>query len=247
MNGKKPGDAGEANKVALQHTVPEFYLRGFTRKNTLATVDVWTGKRFDQNVSKAAAEHHFYSLPGHPDGPNVFEHALERLEGKSAAILRQIVLADMWPLRSDDRLTFAGYLTVQLLRGPDHRRQMGSLAARTIETLSKMDVVEFARQVDSGGQIPSRKTRGARDVDAAEIIDAITSAGGHINQIVTYLPDLVGYILGRPWVLVKFADCALLTSDTPLSPYPIRHRILTRRSGLKLPGASRFCWIGTQA
>ncbi|WP_396659175.1 DUF4238 domain-containing protein [Microbacterium oxydans] len=76
------GTPGPAAK--RHHYVPQFHLRGFADGETITTVELPGDRSYTQPVRKAAAENHLYSLPGHPDGADVFEKELSQLESEVA-------------------------------------------------------------------------------------------------------------------------------------------------------------------
>lgn len=111
------------------HTVPQFYLRGFSEASQVGTVRLPGDRRFLQSIRKAAAETGFYNVEGHPDGPDVFEKILSEIEGEAAAVLLKIEQGS-WPLDQRDRDCLAYYIAVQAVRGPEQRRNMEFVAAQ---------------------------------------------------------------------------------------------------------------------
>jgi len=212
-----------STEARLHHTVPRFYLKGFAKEGKLVTVELPGDRRFTQNVSQAAAVNYFYSVPGHPDGSDVFERALSKVEGDAARVLRLVLEEGMWPLSAVDRAVLATFMTLQFLRGPDHRRQMEEIATAAARLLVQATGRDgFLRQAESGGERMSEDeaARTWKLLSAENAIQASVSASGHIDQILHLLPQLVRYIVGRPWILVRFTQRSLITSDTPLSPLP---------------------------
>ena len=67
------------------HTVPQFYLRGFSEDDQLTMVQLPGDRRFSQSVRKAAVEIDFYKIEGHEDGEDVFEKALSSVEARASA------------------------------------------------------------------------------------------------------------------------------------------------------------------
>ncbi|MEV4991594.1 DUF4238 domain-containing protein [Pseudarthrobacter sp. LMD1-1-1.1] len=112
------------------HTVPQFYLKGFaTASRQIGTVQLPGTKRFVQSTSKASAHTDFYAVPGHEEGPDVFEKGLSRVEGEAARVIRRITEEHVWPLSPEDRELLAAFLTLQFLRGPEQRRHMEEMSA----------------------------------------------------------------------------------------------------------------------
>jgi len=122
-----------SDKPKRHHTVPKFHLRGFAAGTRLDAVNVHTGIRHVTNITDATAESNFYTDPDHPSDPTHFENALSRTEGSAAAIYRKIV-GGQWPLESDDRSSFAEFMTLQFLRVQSHRSQMHNVIAAELRS-----------------------------------------------------------------------------------------------------------------
>ena len=126
------------------HTVPQFYLRGFSEADQVGTVRLPGDRRFLQSVRKAASETGFYNIENHPDGTDAFEKILSGIEGQAAAVVLKIDQG-IWPLEQPDRDCLAYYVALQAVRGPEQRRNMEFIAA------------QFARlEVGHGGARMSR-------------------------------------------------------------------------------------------
>lgn len=205
------------------HTVPQFYLRGFSESDQIGTVQLPGDRRFLQNFRKAASETGFYNLEGHPDGPDVFEKMLSEIEGDAAAVLLKIEQG-AWPLEQPDRDCLAHYIAVQAVRGPEQRRNMEFIAA------------QFARlEIGHGGRanvadwVQRRHGVSVTDEQAEQIWGQATQPGGppirirpaaHIEQMGRLVDELFPYVAGRPWTLVRFQRRSLFTSDTPVGLVP---------------------------
>jgi hypothetical protein len=209
-----------AEKVAKQHTVPQFYLQGFAKADQVSTVEVASGRTFTQNVSDAASEHHFYSIPQYAPAPNVFEEALARAESDASKVFKQILKDKVWPLAPSDRATLAAFMTLQFLRGRDHRAQMGHIAAGAVDLLVRTMTPEVLIRdaAAKGSAMTEEEAEEAWKMLRESTIETTITAAGHFSQIVDLLPKLITYLLGRPWVLVRFTKRALITSDTPFAP-----------------------------
>lgn len=201
------------------HYVPQFHLRGFADGETITTVELPGDRSYDQPVRKAAAENHLYTLPGHPDGADVFEKALSQLEGDVASIFADIV-SGTWPLDEESRGTLAYYVALQMARGPEQRRNMENLVRQT----TRMEIGYGGRAGIKGW---AKKNLGL-DVDdaAAEKLweEAMRPEGppikistaAHIDQTLELAESLHKYFSGRPWSLVRFEQRSLILSDVPV-------------------------------
>jgi hypothetical protein len=71
-----------ARLAKLHHTVPRFYLHSFANDaERITTVRLPGDRRYTQGIGSTAATNHFYSIDGHPLGPDAFEKALSRSRG----------------------------------------------------------------------------------------------------------------------------------------------------------------------
>lgn len=198
------------------HYVPQFHLRCFADEDTITTVELPGDRSYNQPVRKAAAENHLYSLPGHPDGADVFEKALSQLEGDVASIFDEII-SGIWPLDEESRGTLAYYIALQMARGPEQRRNMESLARQ----MARMEIGYGGR---AGVRGWAKKNLGL-EVDAAtaarlwdeamapEGPPITVSAAAHIEQTLELADSLHTYFSGRPWTLMHFETRLLILSD----------------------------------
>ena len=201
-----------SGKPKRHHTVPKFYLEGFTDGKMLHSINIRDGSEHTTNVVNATVESHFYSVPEHPTDPGAFESALSKAESVAAGILRSIAQG-AWPLGANDRLKFAQFMTLQFLRVQSHRRQMHHAIASILRDLETNDPAEFERIISLPGA--------PEGVDFANgEVPVLVSSAAHIHQISTLIPELVGHLLSRPWELVRFDRPSLITSDEPLTPIP---------------------------
>ncbi|MFF0531622.1 DUF4238 domain-containing protein [Nocardia amikacinitolerans] len=207
----------------LHHTVPKFYLRGFADEGErIMTVRLPGDRRFTQSINKTAATNHFYSIEGHPDGADAFEKALSEVERETAPVFRSI--ADgVWPLPLEQRVRLGYFIALQAVRGPDHRRNIGHLMAQTtrIEAeLSGPDGAQewirdrFGIEVDKkqAAEVWERATRPSKPL--------VVPPPLHIDQIATMAEELVKFVIGRPWTLVRFERRSLVTRDAPVGLVP---------------------------
>ncbi|MEC4763826.1 DUF4238 domain-containing protein [Mycobacterium sherrisii] len=208
----------------LHHTVPQFYLRGFAdTSERITTVKLPGEKRYTQVVKKTAATNHFYSIDGHPQGSDVFEKSLSDMEA-DAALVFDTIKGGTWPLSEEQRGTLATFMAVQRVRGPDHRRTMGYLAA----TMTQLEVQVTGRE-NIQQWVKDRYGVEVDDDEAQEVWEQATQPGGppitvapqeHIAQLVHSAENILPFIVGRPWTLVRFRRRSLVTSDLPVALLP---------------------------
>ncbi|MFJ3472172.1 DUF4238 domain-containing protein [Microbacterium maritypicum] len=205
------------------HVVPRFYLDGFARQRQIGVVPLPGDVRFLQNVSDATVQNNFYTVAGHPDGPDVFERAMGRVEAEAATVLRKVVDEGVWPLPGDDRETLATLITLQILREPTQRQQMRNTALAVARLLVDTARPEWLQTLaaEKGEQLSTDDAaRQLEELQTAGPIDVTVSAASHAGQIGYLLPRLIRYVMGRPWALVRFARRGLITSDSPVSLVP---------------------------
>jgi len=207
-----------AKAAKRHHTVPKFYLRGFASDDQVVTVRLPGNHRFIQSVNDAAVEKHFYSVDGHEEGVDVVERALSEIEGETARIVEKVV-AGSWPLDFEDRWALGYFIALQATRVPSLRKSMDYIGAQMLRL-----------QIGAGGKIGIRRTleRQGREVTdklVDEIWEQAMRPGGppikrtkaeHIQHMADLSEDLVKYIIGRPWTLVRFERRSLVTSDAPV-------------------------------
>ncbi|HRN29426.1 MAG TPA: DUF4238 domain-containing protein [Terrimesophilobacter sp.] len=210
-----------ADPVAKRHhTVPKFYLRGFADENDqIATVPLSGEKPFTRSITKTATENHFYSLPGHPDGDDAFEKALSQLEGATARIIEEIKRG-VWPLSPADRFTLGEFIAMQVARSPVQRRNSEQLAA----DMARMEIGLGGKE-NVKGWAKRKWGRDLTDQEAEQVWKQATQPDG--PPITLARPDLIEhmakvaggltkYIVGRPWLLLRFDRRSLITSDDPV-------------------------------
>jgi len=135
-----------ADTVARRHhTVPRFYLEGFSTAGRIVTVELPGDRRFTSSTKDASVWTGFYDLPGHPDGSDAFEKALSKIEDAAAAVFRQIVEEKVWPLAPADRQVLAEFVTVQVLRGPNERQRMEEIVATITQAEYTMGGRDYTR------------------------------------------------------------------------------------------------------
>lgn len=201
------------------HTVPRFYLRGFSSNDRIATIRLPGEQRFVQSVADAAVTKNFYSLDGHPHGSDVIEKALSEIEGAASAVFEKVIGGE-WPLQIEDRMTLGYFVSLQATRVPVQRQTMDHAAAMITRL-----------QVGAGGKAALRRQleEGGREVpdDLVERVWKLSTrpegppikrpVGEHLEQMIELSEELLKYIVGRPWTLVRFDRRSLITSDDPVA------------------------------
>jgi len=204
------------------HTVPQFYLRGFTDGDRLATVRLPGEQRFVQSVNDASVAKNFYSVEGHEDGADVLEKALSEVEGATAKVLKRIEQG-AWPLTTEERMTLGYFIALQATRVPVQRRTMDHVARQMMRL-----------QIGAGGKPGLRKQlerQGGEVTDntVERVWEMFTRPEGapfsrpqveHLQQMLELAEEIVKFTVGRPWTLVRFDRRSLITSDAPVGLVP---------------------------
>jgi len=214
---------GTSRPPRRHHVVPRFYLEGFAKNRLLRVVDLPGDNRFTQRVTSATVENDYYTVESHPEGGDVFEWALGRIEAEASQVFRQVTRENVWPLHPVYRETLATFITLQLLRGPSQREQLKQTAlavAQLIIDASGPDGLQrlAAAHGEDLSATEAKKTWEQLSADGA--LDITISAATHIGHLGYLLPRLVKYIQGRPWALIEFERRGLITSDAPVCPVP---------------------------
>lgn len=208
------------------HVIPQFYLRGFAQREQITTVRLPGDVRFRQSIRRAASENNFYSVDGISDRDS-FEHALSGVEGEVAGIFRSIQGGN-WPLSYDERLALAFFIVLQAVRGPGHRRTMAYLAAQVarleIEANGKDRVASWVQHRYGVSVTPEQAEDIWEMASRPEGPPITVSAFDHIEHIVISIQQILPYISGRPWSLVRFDKRSLVTSDSPVGLVPPQDR-----------------------
>lgn len=210
---------GETAK--LHHYVPQFYLRGFANaREQLVTVRLPGDKTFVQPVRNAAAVNHFHTVEHHPDGPDVFETLLGRIEEGAAKVFRKIQ-DGTWPLKPEDRAELAEFIALQAVRGADFRRDMTYMLRQVLRV-----------QVGTAGKraLRARVAKVLSEADADKYLDWLweqatgpdgppveLSAAGHISELKGLVAAVAPLLQHRVWGLYRFKERSLFTSDSPVS------------------------------
>ncbi|WP_077487837.1 DUF4238 domain-containing protein [Sinomonas mesophila] len=204
------------------HTVPKFYLNGFgSADNTpqLGAVRLSDAKRLVIPTTHATVRTNFYALPGHPEGADVFEKELSRMEGDASAIIRKAVTGT-WPLPREDREILGTFLALQFRRGPDARMLMDQMYGKALsQVISQMGVDGVRATLAQSGKHVGDDVldRLVQQASESEGLTMKTAPAEHILHILELVPRLVPYFIGRPWILIRFNRRKLLTCDTPVA------------------------------
>ncbi len=214
------------------HTLPQFYLRGFSQNDLITTVELTDGKRYQQSIRKTATENDFYAVPGHKEGPDAFEKALSSVESAAASVFQKLE-HDVWPLGEEDRPILASFIALQAVRGPAHRRNLEHIttefARLNIGLGGRARMVDWIRETYGQSVTPEEVEEVWRQATQPEGPTIPVEPIIHIEHMVRQMTMIAPLLWGRPWTLFRLEQDSLITCDNPV--------------GL-LPGKDRPSWSG---
>ncbi|WP_227425669.1 DUF4238 domain-containing protein [Pengzhenrongella sicca] len=193
-------------------------MQGFAGNGRIETVRLPGDQRFTQSVNDASVAKNFYSVVGHEDGDDVIECALSEIEGATAAVLRAIV-GGSWPLSYEDRMLLGYFLALQVTRVPAQRRTIDHVARQMLRIQVGVGGKSGPRQEleRQGGQVTDERVETLwEQATRPEGPPIQQPKDEHIKQMPKTGEEIVKYIVGRPWSLVRFDRRSLITSDAPV-------------------------------
>lgn len=203
------------------HYVPQFHLRGFASEGQIHCARLANGSQFSQSVNRAAMETDLYTLDGHPDGSDAFEKAMaSSTEVEASAALRQLATHGVRSLFLEQRASMAQFIALQAVRGPETSRNMAAVRAQ-MERLE----VGYGGRANVADWAKKRLGRSISEEQVQTLWDSVNSPldeqlrlppEQHIQEVVGLMEELWPYIMGRPWLLVRFEKRSLITSDCPI-------------------------------
>lgn len=212
----------DVSVAKYHHINPRFVLAGFADGGDLIrTIRLPARHGRTSVIDKTGGENHLYSIPSHPSGSDVFERRIgEGIESETAAIFQRVSDGE-WPLPLADRDTLAEFIALQMVRGPERRRQMesaaGELLAKAAGQLGEDDFARWAS--DTAGRLLSEgevnEWRSAVFNPEGFIIPQ--TARDHIEMMGETTGEIAAFFACRPWTLVRFNDHSLITCDAPVS------------------------------
>lgn len=209
----------EASDGNRHHYVPRSYLNRWATGGLVGVIDLVSGARYRRAVARVAMQRGFYALDAHPVDSEIVEKAFGSVERPASKVFAKIGTGT-WPLSLDDRTTLGAFVTLQALRGPDHRRLMESLQSAMVERETRRVAEHGAAKwfADHGLDLTEERAREAWDsaVGAGEPL-VIIDAAYHAEQIATHAETVLPHLLSRYWTLVRFDAPTLIASDAPVS------------------------------
>lgn len=214
------------------HTVPKFYLRGFSKKNDknekIIVLKLPGDTYTEQRIDTASVMRDYYIIDpeefqSHDVKADDFENWLDEEFESHTGIVFQKINQDEWPLNPDDRATLAKFITLQYMRVPAHRDSINE--SKTL--IAYADLASNGRENLRSGirtYFGEDYTEESLDKIWSEIEDGTFRVESHSNThlvtIMDELSDMAKFFMGRPWFLAKFSHRTLFTSDNPVVIVP---------------------------
>lgn len=218
------------------HYVPRGYLKGFAKDRIQIHAKPLdkNDKEFKAGVGHVALEYEYNTLKS----PAIFERIdeaegqLGAIENKAIPIIRGIENHD-WRLDLEKRNILSFYIALQATRVPRiramHEEFLNYLEERRDE-IEGPDHLKIIAQSFEHLNYP--------DFDANIVWQSLSDKNlslkdnlqlQHLQNTFISAERDFEFILIRPWKFVYFDDCALITSDSPISSYPPK-KILTKEN-----------------
>jgi uncharacterized protein DUF4238 len=231
------------------HTLPQFYLSGFTRGGMLWVFDRAKKQFRRQTPKNTAVESGFYSFATKDGGKSdAVENLLSRIEGSVKPALKR--LADRQSISAEQRHTVALFAATLHLRTPGFRRMNDAMK----EAMMKR-VLQIALQDERVAEVQLRKAKTevenpAEDVTARDIVE-FAQQGKYsiqfapedsIRSMVTLAPGIASLLADLQWSVVHAPETkGFVTSDEPfvLLP-PTHHKPGLYGIGLGTPGTTKL-------
>lgn len=225
------------------HTVPRFHLRGFASDDgMLRQVDLITGDQRRVSIADASVLKDFYTiLLDDGSRSDVWERRLADIENRVAPLVRTAINAHEWQPTPQQRAALAGWIALQFLRGPDHRRTLSEMRSLMLQMTVGMGGLAYLRHVMAEGL-----RREVTITEAEAVWDDIHSPDGptmkvsgeeHFASIQAMAEQGTRLIASRSWHRVRFQRRTLAINDSPVALIPAEDHPHFRGVGLANAGA----------
>lgn len=218
-------------KPKAHHFVHRAYLEGFIDPEmSKGESRLWVympGKTpFRQRTERVAKRNYYYCLNAEANRDFQVEEALAKLEDAALPILRNIRGGD-FAMVADDRLTFAGYISLSFTRVPTFERAMNRISnlitARALQAAAQnesiMQQAAEERSKETGKRITAAEFR--RQLTAGSVELKQTNRGWSIRMMFQTMLHLQIEIEKMHWSFLEAPadDPGFLTTDNPVCLY----------------------------
>lgn len=205
------------------HLVPKFYLRRFSKDDSVRVRSRDLTKSFPASIENASVRSHYYSLDLE-DGSRstAVETMLSEIEGIAAEVIRGFDAGSI-PF-GESREMFAFFMTLQMTRTQAQRTtldEMGTAVVRRMLEIAPIDMARdmFMKRHEREPTADELSNERSRIRQAAKSASLEGTQNNHIEAMLTNARDLAPFLGERHWCVMDFGEPLLLTSDNPVLPY----------------------------
>lgn len=195
----------------LHHYVPQLLLRGFAdERERITTIRLASPHKPlpPTSIAKTAAIRDFYTIIDKDVGETVaVEKLLAEIEGIAHAVLTRLTASTTFAPSLEDRRTLALFVSLQLVRGPGHRRMQEAFADHAI----KLEQTLRENRAMASGETNEDMLLTRDDVEYAR------HQNDHVKLMLECLPELAPHIESRYVALLCFAPGGLVITDEPVT------------------------------
>lgn len=207
------------------HFIPQFFLKRFaTNEQQIAVVPLTGDNRRLTHVSGVAVMKDLYTIINTDFQETVaVERILAEADSEAAAVIARLV-GGAFPPSAEDRASLAIWLALLSVRDPKTRRTLEALFDQTY----KMDLSLAANPEAARARLRENLEREPTNAEVADLVEAANDLDSfevvpHQNDLVKHMLDMAlsiyPHLLRRHYVMVRFAEPALVLSDRPLLLY----------------------------
>jgi len=190
-------------KRKIQHYIPQFYLRAFSRndkgRSQVFCFDKKTGAKFLAGINRIGAESYFYDVAGRQKA----EEAFSELEGKMSSSYRNLLKSrDVTMLSKEDRIGIAVLIATQHMRTRGFRNIIREATEYILQQTRNLDTA-------TGDQPLEQIEEFAQEEPAKRL---------QFTLIATSIPEFASLLLRMKWILfINEGEMPFWCSDNPFT------------------------------
>lgn len=220
-----------ADQPRKHHTVPQFYLAGFTKTDSkdgnLYVIDKSQRKTWKSTPRKTAHKRDFHAIEAKPGGdPMIFEKTLATFEARWSTVVRQVLQTEEIPEDESfgDLMMFVACMAVRVTR-------IRGIQSDFVDRVSKAEIyaafateegrANFRRVIEGDGdKFSDEEFQQMVDFGLSGNFDVDFEQTWHVQQMLQSMLYLAPKLSLRKWVLWIAEDDApdLICSDSPVAP-----------------------------
>jgi hypothetical protein len=215
-----PQDLRPMNLPKIQHYVPQFLLRNFSRaaSEQIFAFDLTTKRSFETNIKNIAAQKGFYNFESDEGGFSM-EPVLSELENSASGIIREICRQKtLSHLDEDDMGVIALFMAIQFSRTP--------MARTWRDQVQEAVLKKFGDSPEAIAQIEKILPSGEK-----------ASKNAAIHFLATTAHEQAKHFLNKTWFLFETStDDPFYISDNPIALFNSQKFGAYGNLGLAVPG-----------